>query len=44
MKEIKWVATVSVANLQKQSDDLSKKIRALNVVIQETNWAVEIAE
>jgi hypothetical protein len=42
MKEIKWVATVDVAKLQKQSDDLSKKIRELNALIQETNWRVEI--
>ena len=42
MKEIKWVATVDVAKLQKQSDDLSKQLRELNVQIQETNWRVEI--
>jgi hypothetical protein len=42
MKEIKWVATVEVAKLQKQSDDLSKKIRESNARIQETNWQVEI--
>jgi hypothetical protein len=42
MKEIKWVATVGVAGLQKQSDDLSRKLRELNAQIQETNWQVEI--
>jgi hypothetical protein len=42
MKEIKWVATVNVASLQKQSDDLSKQLRELNVQIQEANWRVEI--
>ena len=42
IKEIKWVATVEVAKLQKQSDDLSKQIRELNARIQETNWQVEI--
>jgi hypothetical protein len=42
MKEIKWVATVEVAKLQKQSDDLSKQLRELNAQIQETNWRVEI--
>jgi hypothetical protein len=42
MKEIKWVATVSVAKLQKQSDDLSRQLRELNVQIQEANWRVEI--
>jgi len=42
MKEIKWVATVDVAKLQKQSDDLAKLLRELNGKIQETNWCVEI--
>ncbi len=42
MKEIKWVATVEVAKLQKQSDDLSRQIRELNVQIQEANWQVEM--
>jgi hypothetical protein len=38
MAEIKWVATLKVANLQKQSDDLAKRIRDLNAAIQEANW------
>ncbi|HET6252362.1 MAG TPA: DIP1984 family protein [Tepidisphaeraceae bacterium] len=42
MKEIKWVATVDVAKLQKQSDDLAKTLRELNGKIQEANWGVEI--
>ena len=42
MKEIKWKATIDIAKLQKQSDDLSKSIREVNAKIQETNWAVEI--
>ena len=42
LKEIKWVATVDVPKLQKQSDDLSKRIRELNGMIQETNWRVEV--
>jgi hypothetical protein len=42
MKEIKWVATVDVPKLQKQSDDLSKQLRELNARIQETNWKIEI--
>ncbi len=42
MKEIKWVATVDVAKLQKQSDDLSKSVRELNVLIQAANWKVEL--
>ena len=42
MSEIKWIATVEVSKLQKQSDDLAKKIRELNGQIQETNWQVEV--
>jgi hypothetical protein len=42
VSEIKWIATLEVAKLQKQSDDLSKSIRELNARIQETNWQVEI--
>jgi hypothetical protein len=42
MKEIKWVTTLSVAGLQKQSDDLSRQLRELNAQIQEANWRVEI--
>ena len=41
MSEIKWVATVDVAKLQKQSDDLAKQVRELNAEIQEANWKVE---
>jgi len=43
MKEIKWVAVIDVAKLQKQSDDLSQQIRQLNALIQETNWKIEVA-
>ncbi|HTU92458.1 MAG TPA: DIP1984 family protein [Gemmataceae bacterium] len=42
VKEIRWVATVNVAGLQKQTDDLSKQIRELNAAIQETGWQVEL--
>ena len=42
MKEIKWVAKLDVAKLQKQSDDLAAQIRETNAVIQETNWQVEV--
>jgi len=41
MSEIKWVATVDVSKLQKQSEDLAKQIRELNAQIQETNWCIE---
>jgi len=42
LREIKWVATVDVSKLQKQAEDLAKKIRELNALIQETNWTVEL--
>jgi hypothetical protein len=42
MKEIKWIATVPVGKLQKQSDDLSRQIRELNGLIQEANWQIDI--
>ena len=42
VKEIRWVATVDVAKLQKQVDDLAKQIRELNGAIQEGNWQVEL--
>lgn len=41
-KEIKWVATMKVKGLQKQIEDLAKKIRQLNGAIQETNWKTEL--
>jgi Family of unknown function (DUF6847) len=42
-REIKWVATLDVAKLQKQSDDLAKKIRELNVLVQDANWKAVLA-
>lgn len=44
MSEIKWRATLKVAGLQQQSDDLAKKIRELNAAIQESNWNSELEE
>jgi hypothetical protein len=44
VSEIKWVATLEVAKLQKQADDLAKSIRELNGMIQQTNWNAEIAD
>lgn len=41
-REIKWVAAVDVTSLQKQLEDISKKLRELNARIQETNWKVEL--
>jgi len=42
MKEIRWVTTVDVAALQRQTDDLAKQIRELNASIQEAGWEVEL--
>lgn len=44
MREIKRVAVLDAAKLHKQADDLAKKVRELNVVIQETNWQHELDE
>lgn len=41
-REIKWVPQFSVAAYQKQADDLSRKIREVNVVIQAANWQIDI--
>ena len=42
MREIKWVSQIDVAAMQKQMEDLARKIRELNVLIQATNWQVEV--
>lgn len=44
VREIKWVATMKVPKLQKQADDLAKKIRELNAQIQEVNWQTELVD
>jgi hypothetical protein len=41
-REIKWVATMDVVQLQQQSEDVAKKLRELNARIQEANWQVEL--
>lgn len=43
VREIKWVAMLPVAKLQKQSEDLAKRIRELNVDIQQANWKAVLA-
>ena len=40
--EVKFVATVSVSNLQKQVDSLSKQFRELDTRLQELNWKTEL--
>ena len=42
VREIKWVATLKVPKLQKQVEDLAKKIRELNGQIQQTNWKIDV--
>jgi len=42
VREIKWVATMEVAKLQKQADDVSKKLRELNGALQQANWVTEV--
>lgn len=40
--EIRWIANYDVKKLQKQSEDLAKKIRILNLLIQQTNWETDL--
>jgi len=40
--EVKFVATVSIAGLQKQIDQLSKQYREVDTQLQELNWKTEL--
>jgi hypothetical protein len=40
--EVKFVATVSIAELQKQVDSLSKQYREVDTRLQELNWNTEL--
>lgn len=42
--EIKYVATINVAEMQKHADELAKNYRELDTRIQELNWQTELAE
>lgn len=44
VKEIRWVATVDVAQLQHQVDALAKDVRELNAAIQEAGWQVDLEQ
>jgi hypothetical protein len=44
VKEIRWVTTVNVAEMQGLVDDLAKEIRELNAAIQEAGWQVELGQ
>nr|WP_174506263.1 DIP1984 family protein [Acinetobacter sp. Marseille-Q1620] len=37
-REIKWHKVIPVPNLQKQADDISSRLRDLNILIQANNW------
>lgn len=41
--EVKFLATISVSDLQKQIDQLSKSFRELDTKIQELNWKTDLA-
>ena len=40
--EVKFVATVPVAQLQKQIDGLAKSFRELDTKLQELNWKTDL--
>ena len=42
--EIKYVAIINVAEIQKHADELAKNYRELDTRIQELNWQTELAE
>lgn len=41
-REIKWVVTIPVKNLQRQADDVAEKIRLINIKIQSANWQIDL--
>ena len=41
-REIKWQKVIPVASLQKQADDISAKLRDLNITIQAANWQIDM--
>lgn len=43
-REIKWHKVIPVSSLQKQADDISLKLRDLNVVIQSSNWKIDLID
>ncbi len=40
--EIRWIKSISVAELQKQADDISRQLRQNNLEIQASNWQVDL--
>lgn len=43
-REVKWHKVIPVASLQKQADDISAQLRDLNVLIQASNWKIDLFE
>lgn len=41
-REIRWIPTVDVGALHAQSSEISRRIRELNVSIQQANWTAEL--
>lgn len=41
-REIKWQKVIAVGSLQKQADDISAKLRDLNITIQAANWQIDV--
>src|ERR1044072_5534401 len=44
LSEVKYVATINVAEIQKSADGLAKNYRELDARIQELNWQTELLE
>ena len=44
MSEIKWKAVLDIKGLQKQADDLSGQLRAVNAAIQQANWQIDLID
>jgi hypothetical protein len=42
--EIKYVATVNVTDLQRQADDVARRVRELDIAIQQANWQIDVIE
>ena len=42
--EVKYVATINVAEIQKRADEFAKNYRDLDARIQELNWQTELVE
>ena len=42
--EIKYVSTVNVTDLQRQADDVARRVRELDIAIQQANWQIDVIE